>query len=89
MAKRRNLKKQINLICGELFAEVVAATLYTPGINKDAADDVMTSILKLQDEMLRRVCHTQPGNVKVFYKKLRQDMDSHVDEIFDQIANLH
>ena len=88
MANRRKIKKQINLICGELFAEVVAMTLYTPNINKQIADDVMTSILKLQDEMLRRVSHTQPGNVKGFYKKLCADMDSHVDEIFDQIANL-
>ena len=89
MAKRRTLKKQINLICGDLFAEVISMTLYSPGVSKEAADDIMTSILKLQDEMLSRVSHTEPGNVKGFYKKLRMDMDSHVSEIFDQIANLN
>lgn len=89
MANRRKLKKQINLICGELFAEVVSMKLYHPGVSNEASDDIMTSILKLQDEMLRRVSHTQPGNVKGFYKKLCQDMDSNVEEIFDQIANLN
>lgn len=89
MANRRKLKKQINLICSELFAEVVSISLYSPLSNKSSADDIMVAVLNLQDEMLRRVSHTQPGNVKGFYNKLRSDMATAVSNILDQLDNLH
>lgn len=89
MAKRRILKKQINELCGELMAEVVALSLYHPQADPQSADEIMTSILRLQHEMLCRVSHTEPGNVKGFYAKLASDCAQRVSEIYDQIDNLH
>ena len=37
MASKRTLKKKINLICEELFAEGVALSLYGPEAQKDNA----------------------------------------------------
>lgn len=88
MANRRALKKTINNICGELFAEVIAAVLYT-NVSKETANDITGAILKLQSDIVSRISHTEPGNVKGFYKKLRDDFNSRAAEIIDHICNLH
>ena len=89
MANRRNLKKNINYICGELFAECVSLRLYTPGVDPQAADDVMTNILRTQNEFICRISHTEPGNTKGFYAKLKEDFNKQVVELTDNISNLH
>ncbi|MCQ2268296.1 MAG: hypothetical protein MJZ83_05435 [Bacteroidaceae bacterium] len=88
MAKRRALKKTINNICGELFAEVIAAVIYA-NADREAANDITGAILNLQSDIISRISHTQPGNVKGFYKKLREDFNATATEIIDQICNLH
>ena len=89
MASRRELKKNVNYIAGELFAECVVCSLLIPGTDKQKADDVMAQILKMQDEFVSRISHTEPGNVKGFYKKFRTDFNSKVNEIIDAIEKLN
>ena len=48
----------------------------------------MAEILKMQDEFISRISHTEPGNVKGFYKKLRADFNEKVDEIIDAMGKL-
>ena len=89
MAKRRDLKKGINFLCGELFAECVAIMHYQKPTPQEDVDNVMTSILNLQDDMLSRVSHVEPGmKAKDYFKKLREDMLSHTDEIVEHIKAL-
>ena len=87
--KRRLLKKQVNYIAGELFAECVVLTQVVPGIDVQKVDDLMTRILYMQDDFISRISHTQPGNVKGFYKAFRADFQAQVDAIIDEIGNLH
>ncbi len=89
MANKRQLKKAINFMCGELFAECVAIMHYQKQIPQKDVDDVMTGILNLQDDMLSRVCHPEPGMpAKKFFAKLREDMVHSVDDIVAQINAL-
>ena len=89
MEKRRELKKGINFLCGESFAECVAIMHYQKPIPQEDVDNVMTSILNLQDDMLNRVSHVEPGiKAKEFFKKLRTDMVERTDEIVEQIKSL-
>lgn len=88
MANRRDLKKSINHIASELFMETLVNALYVPGTDKDKADKLMSEILDMQNEFLSRVSHTEPGNVKGFYKKLRADFNAKVDEVVKQLGNL-
>ena len=87
--KRRLLKKQVNYIAGELFAECVVLTQVVPGIDEKKVDDLMTRILYMQDDFINRISHTQPGNVKGFYKAFKADFQAQVDAIIDEIGNLH
>ena len=77
MAKRRELKKNVNYIAGELFSECLINSKFIPGTDKK------------QDEFISRISHTEPGNVKGFYKKFRSDFNAKVNEIIDAIAKLN
>ena len=89
MAKRRELKKNVNYIAGELFSECLINSLFLPWTVKANADELMAEILKMQDEFISRISHTEPGNVKGFYKKFRVDFNAKVNEIIDAIAKLN
>ena len=60
MASRRELKKNVNYIAGELFMECLVNSLYVPGTDKTKADELMGRILSVQDEFIiirhRHVC---------------------------------
>lgn len=88
MANRRQLKKQINHIVSELFAECLVHKLFVPGTDPAKADELMGKILYLQDDIISRISHTEPGNVKGFYKKLREDFNAQTSAIIDGMGNL-
>ena len=89
MAKRRELKKNVNSMGGELCSECMIYSKFIPGTDKKNADELMVEIMKMQDEFISRISHTEPGNVKGFYKKFRSDFNAKVNEIIDAIAKLN
>lgn len=88
MAKRRILKKKINYICSELFAECVALMHYKVDVKQDDVDNIMSRILIMQDEFISRISHTQKGSTKAFYKKLYKDLNEQVAEVVNSIEQL-
>ncbi|BEG98164.1 hypothetical protein [Bacteroides sedimenti] len=89
MASRKNLKKHVNYIVGELFTECMINSLYVPGTDKEKADELMGQILEMQQEFVSRISHTQPGNAKLFYKKFKEDFGVQIKTIIDSIAALN
>lgn len=89
MASRRQLKKNVNYIVGELFSECLINSMFVPGTDKAKADALMGEILSMQNDIVSRISHTEPGNVKGFYKKLRTDFNAKVNEIIDAMAKLN
>ena len=86
MANKKSLKLTINLICEELFAECVAASLY--GQNRDSAEALIFSTLKMQADFISRISHPEPGMpAKVYYKKLREDFATNASEIMDHLKH--
>ena len=45
-------------------------------------------IAKMQNDWICRLSHVEPGSKKLFFKKLKEDMQKRTDEIIDQIQNL-
>ena len=86
--KRKDLKKHISYLCGELLAECIAASQYGKKDNTQDIENVMLTILKLQDDWICRLSHVEPGSTKLFFKKLREEMQNRTNEIVDQIQNL-
>ena len=86
MANKRLLKRTINLVCEELFTECIAASLY--GNNRDAAEALIYSTVKLQRDFISRISHPEPGMpAKAYFKNLREDFIAQVSDIIDQINN--
>ncbi len=88
MASKRELKKNVNYIIGELFAECIVNSLYVPGTDNKKADELMTAILNMQDDFISRISHVEAGNTKGFYKKFHADFNAKTDEIIDALGNL-
>lgn len=89
MASRRELKKNVNYIAGELFSECLINSTFVPGVDKAKADTLMGEILSMQSDFVSRISHTEPGNVKAFYKKFRTDFNAKVNEIIEAIGKLN
>lgn len=92
MAKRRNLKRDIGYVAGELFTEVLVAKMLTPGINHDKADELLGAILDMQDEFVQRASNPtgkdNPKLVREYYKKLEADLQQAIDDIVSKIQAL-
>ena len=91
MANRRTTKRAINKICEELFAEAVAASLYGKEAHKEKnnADAVLSSIIRLESDYISRISHVEPGmRAAGYFKRMHESLTADVEEIIDQINNL-
>lgn len=92
MAKRRILKKNICYVAGDLFTEALVCKLFVPGIDQVEAEKVMSRILDMQDDFVRRVNHTvgkdNKALVKTYYNKLQEDLRAEVNAIGEAISEL-
>ncbi len=86
--KRRELKKTINYLCGELYAECVAMLAYHRVHSLADIENIMHSILSMQNDLICRLSHVEPGSTKLFFKKLRQDMIARTEEIVEQLTSV-
>ena len=92
MAKRRDLKKAIDYLSGDLMMETLLCSLQ-PKFDKAKIEEIMTRIENMSDEFRGRIQHPA-GNankqiVKQYYKKLREDFDAEVDNIYMEIVSLN
>lgn len=86
MAKKRDLKRQINYVCSDLFAEAMAAAIYGGKENKEAADNLLSTILINRSDYVSRVSHPEPGmTAKKYYQSLIKDFNDNVSDIIDKI----
>lgn len=89
MANKRNLKRNINYVCSELFSEAIAASMYSSKTSDEDVKALLASILVIHNDCVRRVSHLEPGlTPKVFYKNLVDSFNKQASEIIDQVANL-
>ena len=89
MSNKRDLKKTINYICSELFAECVAASLYNGKPEEDNVNALLSSILMIQNDYVSRISHPEPGmETQYYFKDLSNNFNKQASEIIDQIAAL-
>ncbi len=89
MANKKDLKQNISAICSELFAEGVAASLYGDKENKADIEALLSSILVIHSDFVRRISHPEPGMApKKYFKTLIEDFNKQASELVDQISNI-
>lgn len=84
MASRKNLKKEVKSICGELFADCVALSMCEQG-NPEKLQELMAKIVAIYQDYVTRISHTEKGSEKLFYKKLRSEFADKANAISDEI----
>lgn len=90
MAKRKDLKSNINDVCTEMIAEVVATSLYDTHPNHENVLAIISSILKLRSDYIKRVSHVEPGlGARKYFKDVHESFAKEVTEICDTINNMH
>ena len=90
MHNKRDLKHLINKICKNLSAECAAALIGTGKLMSDNIDAIISSILIINSDFVRRISHPEPGlNQKVYFHDLLEDFRKQITEIIDQISNLN
>ena len=77
MASRKDLKKNIQYIAGDLFL----ASLID-GVNREVVIEAVHNVLAL----IPRISHTQPGNIKGYYKKLHEDLNLEIEKVSNELA---
>lgn len=85
--KRRDLKKSINYLAGELFAECIALTEYG-NVDEHNVSAVMENILMMQADMISRISHVEPGCTRLFFRKLREELADRTEQIIEDIKGL-
>ena len=86
MANKRSLKKIIHLVCEDLFAEAIALSLYGTGEQQESAHALLFSIVKLEDDFIRRISHPEPGmDANDYFINLRERFSAEVNDIVDQM----
>jgi hypothetical protein len=86
MVNKRTLKRAIHLICDDLFAEAIALSLYGTEAQRESASALLYSIVKIEDDCIRRVSHPEPGiKPQDYFKDLREKFSAQVSDIVDQM----
>lgn len=88
MTNKRDLKRTINTICDELFAECVAASLYGTASDKENAESLLVSVVKMRNDFINRVSHPEPGmEPKAYFQQLIRKFSEEASEMADHINN--
>ncbi|MBO7247200.1 MAG: hypothetical protein J6V02_02505 [Bacteroidaceae bacterium] len=88
MASRRNLKKVISDIIGDILSECIIYANYVPGVDQKAVGELMYELLEIDEEFLSRISHTEPGNAKQYYRAFYADFDNRVNAVIEKFNNL-
>lgn len=85
MANRKQLKKSIKMITGDLFADCVALSMCQQG-NQEQLDALMMEVIALHSEYVARISHTEKGAERLFYKKLKDEFTAKVNDLSQRIV---
>ena len=85
MTSRRNLKKHVNYISEVTVSMCIIEGMGAEGEKREAIADLVEKTLNMRSDIISRISHTEPGNVKGFYKKLKSDFNAQIEEVFNKL----
>lgn len=88
MANRRDLKKNVNYIADLAAGLCIVESTQVKDEHRETVSQLFLQVIDLKKDIISRISHTEPGNVKGFYKKLKSDFNSKIESIFNQLEEL-
>ncbi len=93
MAKRRNLKKNINYLTYDIISECFTYNYFYPKKNEDKIKEIISDTIKMRNEFLKRVNHVDGKDnkklTKQYFKKLHNDLFKKSEDLVGQINSLN
>ena len=74
MASRKYLKKEIKYLSDCIIGYGIVASAQLTDEKRQEMNNLILETFSLRDEMIRRISYTEPGSVKLFYKKLNKSL---------------
>lgn len=84
MANRKQLKKSIKMITGDLFADCVALSMCQQA-DQATLDSLMKEIIALHGDFVARISHTEKGSEHAFYAQLKKEFNEKVNDLNERI----
>ncbi|MBQ9386389.1 MAG: hypothetical protein IJU24_05880 [Bacteroidaceae bacterium] len=88
MASRRDLKRDISYVIGDIFTECLIYKELVPGTNQNEAEKLIVDLLRIDNEFITRISHTEPGNAKGYYRALVKDFQAQITQVIDKLTKL-
>lgn len=88
MASRRDLKRDISYVIGDIFTECLIYKELVPGTDKNAAEKLIVDLLRIDNEFITRISHTEPGKAKEYYRALVKDFQKEISAVIDKLTKL-
>ena len=88
MASRRDLKKDINYVIGDIFTECLIYKELIPGTDAKVADELIVELLHIDNDFISRISHTEPGKAKDFYRTLTTEFQKSILAVIDKLNKL-
>ncbi len=86
MASRKQLKKSVKTVTGDLFADCVALSMCQQG-NQETLNQLMQETVELYADYVSRISHTEPGAARKFYAKFKAEFTEKVNALSERIVN--
>lgn len=84
MASRKQLKKSVKMITGNLFADCVALSMCHQS-DMEKFDAFMKEVIELHTDFVSRISHTERGSEAIYLKKFKQEFTEKVNDLSERI----
>ena len=88
MASRRELKRDISYVIGDIFTECLIYKELVPGTDKEEAEKLIVDLLRIDNDFTACISHTEPGKAKEYYRALIKDFQTQIQEVIDKLTKL-
>jgi hypothetical protein len=82
MAKRRLLKKSLQLVMGDLFTASIVASV-NENADREKVHEVQGKIIDVYSDFNSRLSSYDRKNAKAYFKKYKEEFSKEVDAILD------
>ncbi len=85
---RRRLKKNITTMAADLLTEVLAIQQHNPNIAASDIENIVASILLMEEDYISRLSHVDKHQVRTFFRQMHDSLAVSTNELVDQIFHL-
>lgn len=93
MANKRQLKKEIHFVTGELISECLYNSCFVKDMDAAKNDEILQKVIDMQQEFLSRANlsdgKNNPKIVKKYYRKLIEDFDKKIEEVLNDFTQIN